>query len=547
VNDSTGRAPRRIGRFEIEEEIGRGTMGVVYRARDPVLGRPIALKVVRLLFANSDDDRRALEQRFLNEARIVAQLSHPGIVVVHDVGRDDASGEPFIALEYLVGRTLASLLAEPSALPWRDSLRIVASVAETLDYAHRRGVIHRDVKPANIMVQDSGDPKLMDFGIAKILVGRDVTSTARCLGTPLYMSPEQALGEPIDGRADTFALGAIAYALLTRRAAFDAPTVAGIIERVVRADPPRPTALRPELPAALDYVLARALAKGKPDRYPDASDLAEDLEDILARREPRHRAGWDAPALTERTVLSRSALAPIGEDLPELVIEPLEGHTPFAAATAPLPPGPTTPAPTTRLAIPLLTRPSRPLAQLGLAALILGLIAFAFVYWREGPATWLRPAEMPSKTPQGPLSEPKPTGGSGADVGETAPTPSLQPFAPTPAETPSQKASSKAELRFSLEHPLQRGTVTVWVDQRRVIEKPLVGGLSRDWLVVKTWKGSLADAVPVAPGRHALRVQVRWNDGVESAELVGVFRAGQARRLEARLARVSGKLSLAWR
>jgi eukaryotic-like serine/threonine-protein kinase len=547
VEDSTERAPPRIGRFEIEEEIGRGTMGVVYRARDPLLGRPVALKVVRLLFVSSDDDRRALEQRFLNEARIVARLSHPGIVVVHDVGRDDASGEPFIALEYLVGRTLASLLVSRACLPWQESVRVVARVAEALDYAHRRGVIHRDIKPANIMLLASGDPKLMDFGIAKVLVGRDVTSTARLLGTPLYMSPEQALGAPIDGRADIFALGAVAYALLTGRAAFDAPTVAGIIERVVAADPPRPAALRPELPAALDYVLARALAKAKQDRYPDASDLADDLEDILARREPRHRAGWEAPAVTERTVLSRSAPVPGAEDLPELVLDPLEEHTPFAAPTAPPSPALAALAPTTRLAVPTLTRRSRSLTSLGLAALSLGLVAFAFVYWGEGPATWLRPAETPSTTPRDPLSEPQPSERAAPDARETAPTPSPQPSAPTPAEERGLRARSNAELVFALEHPLQRGTVTVWVDQRRLIERPLVGGLIRDWLVVKTWKGSLADSVPVAPGRHTFRVQVRWNDGAESAELVGVFRAGQARRLEARLGRVSGKLSLAWR
>src|SRR5688572_24079192 len=159
--------PSQIGRYEIRGELGRGMMGVVYEAHDPALGRTIALKTIRLALAPGDQERDDFERRFLAEARIAARLSHPGIVVVHDVGRDAAHGMLYIALEHLQGRTLADRVAE-GPLEWRDALRLVGRVAEALRYAHAQGVVHRDVKPANIMVLPTGEPKIMDFGIAKL-------------------------------------------------------------------------------------------------------------------------------------------------------------------------------------------------------------------------------------------------------------------------------------------------------------------------------------------------------------------------------------------
>src|SRR5262249_12848589 len=160
--------PQLLGRYEIQEEIGRGMMGVVYRATDPALGRTVALKTVRLAFSIPGVDRDTFEKRFLAEARVAAGLSHPGIVVVHDMGRDAATGTLFIALEHLQGRTLAETAPEGQALEWREALRITARLAEALHHAHAQGVVHRDVKPANVMVLPSGEPKIMDFGIAKV-------------------------------------------------------------------------------------------------------------------------------------------------------------------------------------------------------------------------------------------------------------------------------------------------------------------------------------------------------------------------------------------
>src|SRR3990172_1419523 len=221
--------PRRtVGRYQIEAELGRGSMGVVYRALDPTLGRPVALKTI-LVDHLVSETRSDFERRFLAEARIAARLSHPGIVVVHDFGRDAKSGLLFIALECLTGETLAHKLAQGTLPAWRDALRIVGRVAVALHHAHQQGVVHRDVKPANVMILPSGEPKIMDFGIAHAeQVGAEVESG----GTPLYMSPEQALGGAVDGRSDLFSLGAIAYALLTGRPPFRGDSVRAILARV---------------------------------------------------------------------------------------------------------------------------------------------------------------------------------------------------------------------------------------------------------------------------------------------------------------------------
>jgi serine/threonine-protein kinase len=295
--------PRILGRYEIQEEIGRGMMGVVYRALDPALGRTVALKTVNLLLAVAAEERPGFEQRFLNEARIAAGLNHPGIVVVHDVGRDTGSDSLYIALEYLEGETLSARVKRDGRLEWREALRLTAQVGEALHHAHQKHIVHRDVKPANIMVLPNGQPKLMDFGIAKIPAGQ-LTSAGEFFGTPSYMSPEQATGEPLDARSDVFSLGAVLYLLLTGVRAFDAPSVPGILARVTNKDPSPPSKLTPELPAVVDDIVARALAKDSGQRYATAHMLAEDIQDVLAGRTPRHRATWTPPPPADETLRS---------------------------------------------------------------------------------------------------------------------------------------------------------------------------------------------------------------------------------------------------
>ena len=287
----TGPKPGRLGRYVIQEEIGRGMMGVVYGALDPDLGRPVALKSIELAFSVPEGEREQFERRFLAEARAAARLAHPGIVVVHDVGRDTGTGGLYIAMEYLEGRTLAQLTADGARLEWREASRIVARLAEALHHAHQSGIVHRDVKPANVMVLPTGQPKVMDFGVAK-LPAAQLTSTGQLFGTPAYMSPEQLSGVPLDGRSDLFSLGAVLYRILTGQDAFAAASVPAVLGRIAHHDPPPPSTLVPGIPRAVDAVVARALAKSPADRYPDGQALAVELDHV--------RAGGDVavPALS---------------------------------------------------------------------------------------------------------------------------------------------------------------------------------------------------------------------------------------------------------
>ena len=279
--------PTTIGRYQVREVIGRGMMGIVYRAHDPELDRLVALKTVRLAFAVSDEEQAQYEKRFLAEARAAAALSHPGIVTVHDVGRDAASGVLYIALEHLQGRDLHDLTRDGRPWEGREALRLIARLAEALHHAHAQGIVHRDIKPANIMVLPSGEPKIMDFGIAKVPAAR-LTAAGELFGTPLYMSPEQASGLPVDGRSDLFSLGAVLYLLLTGRTAFEAEGLPAILARVTRHDPPPPTTVALGLPPGVDAVVARALAKEPDRRYADGRAFADDLADVMAGRPPRH-------------------------------------------------------------------------------------------------------------------------------------------------------------------------------------------------------------------------------------------------------------------
>jgi serine/threonine-protein kinase len=321
--------PRRIGRYEIRRELGRGMMGVVYEAWDPVLGRKVALKTVKAV-APSSSEREAWEQRFLSEARAAARLSHPCIVVVHDVGRDPESDVLFMALEYLHGETLAEKLASGRPLPWREALRIVGRVADALHHAHAQGVVHRDVKPANVMILASGEPKILDFGIARIDAG-SLTLPGDLFGTPLYMSPEQAAGEAVDARSDLFSLGTITWALLTGRTPFEAQSVPAILSRVMLRDPPPPSELVPGIPADVDRILTRSTAKLPEERYPDGRSLAEDIDDVLAGRAPRHLVDWTPARTGERTISSQRIRA----DLVLAELEERQKEEDRAAPTAP--------------------------------------------------------------------------------------------------------------------------------------------------------------------------------------------------------------------
>jgi Serine/threonine protein kinase len=224
-------APKRFGRYEVIRELGKGAMGVVYLGRDPVIGRLVALKTIRAV-SEDDVEQKEFQERFLREAQAAGILSHPNIVTVHDVGEDSATSTSFIAMEYVEGKNLKQLVTEKTTFGFERIAEIIGQVAEALDYAHRRGIVHRDVKPANIIITPEGQVKITDFGIAKIEKS-NLTTTGQFLGTPNYMSPEQVTGDAVDGRSDLFSLGVVLYELLTRKKPFTAENLTSISYKIV--------------------------------------------------------------------------------------------------------------------------------------------------------------------------------------------------------------------------------------------------------------------------------------------------------------------------
>ena len=270
----------RVGRYEIIDELGRGAMGAVFKARDPQLGRTVAIKVI--LTANlSPDDLRQYKQRFYREAQAAGQMAHPGIVTIHDVAENDVGGQPYLVMEFIEGTTLDDVLKSGKAkeMSVTQMLDIAAQVADALDYAHRRGVVHRDIKPSNILLTPDGKAKIADFGVAK-LAGTEITQTGQLVGTPAFMSPEQLTGDPVDARSDLFSFGAVLYYMFTGEKPFPGDTVTSVIYKVIQTAPTPARKLNPKLPPEVDIVLARLLHKNADQRYPNGRALAADLEAI---------------------------------------------------------------------------------------------------------------------------------------------------------------------------------------------------------------------------------------------------------------------------
>ena len=272
------RAPVLYGRYEVLSELGRGTSGVVYKAHDPKLDRLVAMKILRPELVSFEESGVGLKQRFHQEAVAAGRLTHPAIIAVHDVG--EAEGRPFIVMEYIEGGTLADLLLGGQPLPLADAVEIVVQVCAALDYAHRHGVVHRDIKPRNILV-GPGVTKVTDFGTARILDASH-TQTGTMLGTPAYMSPEMVRGLAADPRSDLFSLGVVLYETLTGVNPFNAADLAAVLYRIVNIDAPSVRHHKAELPLALDRVLRRALAKEPEARYATATDLANALREAAS-------------------------------------------------------------------------------------------------------------------------------------------------------------------------------------------------------------------------------------------------------------------------
>jgi len=273
--------PQKIGRYEIIEELGRGAMGAVYRAKDPAMDRIVALKTI-ISAALASDENGEFRERFFREARAAGALTHPGIVPVFDVGEHE--GQPFLVMEYVDGRTLAKVYDKGERLNLDRMCEIGQKIAEALGYAHQRGVVHRDIKPANILLTSREAygierPKIADFGIAK-LTESEMTMTGKMLGTPAFMPPEQFTGAQVDGRADIFSLGVVLYWMATGEQPFPGGSLSTVLYKVVHTEPVPPRKLNPALPARFESIILKCMEKNPSARYETGEDLARELSDL---------------------------------------------------------------------------------------------------------------------------------------------------------------------------------------------------------------------------------------------------------------------------
>lgn len=308
---------KRLGRYHVIEELGRGSTGVVYKAFDPAIGRFAAIKSVEVGSSSIKERPRAL-QMFMRELHAAGRLSHPCIVTIHDTFEDPDTQTGCIVMEFVPGRTLQNLLKQAQALETPRALQIISQVAEGLDHAHRQNVVHRDLKPANILLSDDGQVKITDFGIAKFLGRSGTVVTKSVLGTPAYMAPEQVTGGNVNTRSDLFSLGVIFYEMLTGQKPFFGDS-AEVLFKIVYEKPAPPIQLTPQLDPWLEYVVLRCLEKDSAKRYSSAREFLDDLDDIRVGRAPRSRPRpADAePRDTDRTLLGSQPLT-AGPSLPGL-------------------------------------------------------------------------------------------------------------------------------------------------------------------------------------------------------------------------------------
>jgi serine/threonine-protein kinase len=446
---------QQVGRYLIIGELGRGAMGIVFKAQDPAIGRTIAIKSIRLQELTDDSERERLKERLFREAQSAGILSHPGIVTIYDIAEQD--GMAYIFMEFVNGPPLEKMLTREQTPDKETLLSILRQTAAALDYAHKKGIVHRDIKPANIMIHEDGTAKVTDFGVAKI-VSQQMTQAGTMMGTPSYMSPEQVQGSTISGRADQFALAVIAYEALTGEKPFSAEYLPALLYKIVREDPIPPQRLNPTLGPKVETVLRKALSKNPDDRYSSCVEFVDALADAC-----NSAHGWmplpRGASQNLPTVGSKDGLAAdqsMESTLDQTVVEPVPAPSnptsakPMPVESAPAP----TPVPPLETGIPPSVAPRAPLpsetaawrpplprereshtlrnvmlAAAGVALACVGLFVAAQKFAERSTQTAAPPA---STTPVSPgLPEPPPP--ATATTAESA-QPAQQPAQPTPQD-----------------------------------------------------------------------------------------------------------------
>ena len=447
-----------LGRYLVEAEIGRGAMGVVYRARDPKIDRLVAIKTISLA-EKEEQEEQEYRVRFVQEARAAGRLSHPGIVTIHDAGEDPETHEPFFVMEYVSGQPLSETIAAAGGkLPMADALRFTCEIADALQYAHERGVIHGDIKPANILVTSDGHAKIADFGVAR-LNQSVATHAGKVFGSPAYMAPEQLSGHDPDARSDLFSLGVMLYSMLTGFRPFQGNSAATVCFKVMNVEPVPVTTFEAELPPELDRIVSRAIAKSPADRYQSGAELAAEVRAFVR----------NDSSITDATTFFTRVL--------EQDRESLHAQNVFHFS-------------------------KRMAWQLGTAVL---LIAWSLSTWEV----------VRQYREAGQLSPPGPPAVAAAPVITKTPRQMRSIARPvrravvnkSVVNKPVEKPVETAKMRVEILHHFPSGNASVWLDQQLVLSQELSGDTERHSIFRTVEMKQIAN-LEVAPGKHELVVRV---------------------------------------
>ena len=473
MDNRGNRTVEQIGRYRILVELGRGAMGVVYKAHDPTISRMVAIKIIRLAELAHPQERKQLRDRLFREAQSAGALSHPGIVTIYDIAEQDDLA--YITMEFVEGQTLERLLDSEVVCDAGLLISVACQTGLALDFAHSRGVVHRDIKPGNIMVTPEGAAKITDFGIAHIASSK-YTQTGTVIGTPSYMSPEQVRGAAVDGRSDLFSLGVVAYEMLAGQAPFLGESVTSIIFKIVSEDPVPPKEINPAVGEKVNTVILRALAKDPAGRFQDCREFAEALQ--AAAGETQNLTAYKREALARLGVASPLPTVAVQSPVPAAMNEL---QTP--AATKLLPPLETRKRGETKLG-----RAPAGRKKLWAAATVLGLLAAggAAVIWQKR-----QPSTRSSLVG---TSEPAPAPAAAA---LPAPPPAAASPAPLPAATvKAPRASARAKPE---QEPAPAEPVTVNI----VTEEP---GASAVIDGNPETACNTPCSIPISPGRHSVLI-----------------------------------------
>jgi tRNA A-37 threonylcarbamoyl transferase component Bud32 len=436
-----------VGRYRVVGELGRGAMGVVYKAQDPAIGRFIAIKTIRLNELTDATERERMRDRLFREAQSAGLLSHPGIVTIYDIAEQD--GLAYIFMELVNGPQLEEMLHAPQPPDKETLLSLFRQVAVALDYAHKKGIVHRDIKPANIMVHEDGTAKITDFGVAKI-VSQQMTQAGTIMGTPSYMSPEQVQGGEITGKTDQFALAVIAYEVLTGEKPFAAEYLPTLLFKIVREEPAPPQRLNPTLSPEVEFVMRRALSKNPAIRY----ETCVEFVDALAAACNASGDWLPLPRGASQNMPTAGSQEALAETLAETMAMPLPTTAPPPPVTTPIPAvgaqapavAAVTPPPAPFVERQPLVAPNQTARNALLAAAGLAVIGFGVYYaWSGSSGTTPQTPPVATETPA-PVTPPVP-------VPEPVRTAESAPAAPPAvAQTPAQPAVPPAptEAMFTL-------------------------------------------------------------------------------------------------